>query len=206
VAWEIIQIVACWTGFALVHSLTASERYERWLRQRTGDRVFDSFHRLAYTIVSFATFALLVAFLRSLADQPLYSIPPPWRLALRGGQLAGFLFLLRTPVRLSEFLGLRQAMAYPGDQRPDMPEMLYTGKTYAIVRHPLYLGCIAIIACQPDQTLVSGVSSLMAILYFYIGTFHEESRLANRFGDDYRMYQRQIPRLFPWPRRPDSRK
>lgn len=196
----IIQVVAGWTGFALVHSLSASERYKRWLKGLVGDRAFESYHRLAYSIVSFATFALLVAWLRSLADQPLFSAPAPWRWVLRVCQLSGILFLLKTPVGLSEFIGVRQALARRGDERPEKPERLYTGRTYAIVRHPLYLGCIAVIACQPDQTLVSGVSSAMAILYFHIGTFHEESRLVRQFGEDYRSYQRSVPRLLPSPR------
>jgi protein-S-isoprenylcysteine O-methyltransferase Ste14 len=50
---------------------------------------------------------------------------------------------------------------------------------------------------QPDQTLVSAVSTVMAILYFYVGSFHEESRLVTEFGDAYRRYQRCVPRLFP---------
>jgi protein-S-isoprenylcysteine O-methyltransferase Ste14 len=35
-------------------------------------------------------------------------------------------------------------------------------------------------------------------VYLYAGTFFEEWRLEAEFGDDYREYQRQAPRLIPW--------
>jgi protein-S-isoprenylcysteine O-methyltransferase Ste14 len=35
-------------------------------------------------------------------------------------------------------------------------------------------------------------------VYLYVGTFFEERRLVREFGDDYRAYQRQVPRLIPW--------
>jgi protein-S-isoprenylcysteine O-methyltransferase Ste14 len=41
------------------------------------------------------------------------------------------------------------------------------------------------------------VVSLFWSLYMYIGSFHEERRLIHEFGETYRTYQRQVPRLFP---------
>ena len=36
--------------------------------------------------------------------------------------------------------------------------------------------------------------------YFYIGTFFEERRLVRTFGEEYRAYQRRVPRFLPRPR------
>jgi len=36
-------------------------------------------------------------------------------------------------------------------------------------------------------------------VYLYVGTFFEERRLVHEFGDAYREYQRQVPRLIPAP-------
>jgi protein-S-isoprenylcysteine O-methyltransferase Ste14 len=41
------------------------------------------------------------------------------------------------------------------------------------------------------------VVNLFWSLYMYIGSFHEERRLIHEFGETYRAYQRQVPRLFP---------
>ena len=199
-ALEIFRIAAGWTAFALVHSLTVSDPYHAWLRRQVGDTLFLAFNRLAYTVLSLATFISLVIYLRALPDSPLYAIPGPWRYILRGGQLCALLFLLKTPLSVFSFLGFQEAAAFLRGARPavlDSPPRLYTQKTYGIVRHPLYLGCSVLLAFQPDQTLVSCVSSLMAILYFYVGTFHEERRLLKEFGEAYRIYQGAVPRLLP---------
>jgi protein-S-isoprenylcysteine O-methyltransferase Ste14 len=198
----IAHVAAGWSAFALLHSATVSAPWQRWLRRKLGDARFGAFHRLGYTVVSVVTLSLLLLHLRSLPDRILFSLFPPLRWLFRLLQGAGLLFLLRTPVRLPEFLGIRQAAAYlrsGGAAPPEDPPRLCTGKSYGIVRHPLYLGCIAVIAFQPDQTVVSSASSVAAILYFWIGTFHEESRLVEAFGDEYREYRRRVPRLLPRP-------
>jgi protein-S-isoprenylcysteine O-methyltransferase Ste14 len=37
----------------------------------------------------------------------------------------------------------------------------------------------------------------MVMLYFYVGTFFEERRMVHMFGEEYRNYQRRIPRFLP---------
>jgi protein-S-isoprenylcysteine O-methyltransferase Ste14 len=199
---EIVLVVACWTAFALVHSLTVSDRWHGWLRRKVGAAHFLAYHRLGYAIVSFLTLAAVLAVLRSLPDRPLYRIDGVGRILFRIVQLLGVALLLKTPLSVPEFLGIRQALRFVRTGRnPEEPASprLYTGKSYAYVRHPLYLGCSAVVAFQPDQTLVSAVSSVCILLYFYIGTFHEEARLVRVFGDEYRAYRRRVPRFLPIP-------
>lgn len=199
-ALEIMMAVACWTAFALVHSFTVSDRWHAWLRERVGEPRFVAYNRLGYTILSFATLAIVVAILRALPDRPLYEIRGLPRLLLRLAQLAGLALLFRTPMSLPEFIGIRQALRFAttGKNPDDEPRpRLYTGKSYAIVRHPLYLGCSALVACRPDQTVMTAVSSVCVVLYFYVGTFHEEQRLIRLFGEEYRAYRRRVPRFLP---------
>ncbi len=42
---------------------------------------------------------------------------------------------------------------------------------------------------------------ILIILYFYVGSLHEERRLLAEFGDAYRDYYQQVPRLIPRPDR-----
>lgn len=185
---EVIAIASAWALFAIVHSLTITDRFQIGCRSVFGKRRFDAWHRLAYTFVSIGSFLTLIAYLRTLNDRSLYSLTGFPRAALRLVQLGALVFLLKTPLSILDFLGVRSVLA---------PPRLSTDRTYRLVRHPLYLGGAAILVFQPDQTLVSAVSTVMAILYFYLGSFHEESRLVTEFGDAYRRYQRRVPRLFP---------
>lgn len=196
-----LKVLLAWSAFALIHSLTASDRYKDSLSALLGTPRFRAYHKLAYTALSVATFSLLVLYLRTLPDRPLYSIDTPWRLLFRGGQLLSVALILATPLDLSGFLGIRQALSWlrqGADAPSDPPPRLFTGITYAIVRHPLYLGCSGAVLFQPDQTLVSAFSAVAVVLYFVVGSVHEERRLVREFGEVYREYQRKVPRMIPF--------
>jgi len=198
-----LKVVAAWAAFALFHSLTVSERYERWARRVLGDGRFQAYHRLLFTLYSAAAAAAVLLYVRSLPDLPLYRLEGVSRYAFHTLQLCGAALLLWTPWGLKEFIGLRQwerrravACEIPGEN-----VRLFTGKGYGLVRHPLYLGCSMLLAFHPVQTRNSAAAAAAVVAYFYIGTFFEERRLLRTFGEEYREYQRRVPRFLPLPRR-----
>jgi len=196
---EALRIILTWTGFAVFHSLTVSEGYERRVRALLGEQAFAGWHRLLFTAYSAVAFLLLVLYLRSLPDAPLYRVEGWPRLLCHAAQAGGVLFLLWTPWDLKEFIGLRQwercRMREPA--AGGINDRLFTHKAYGVVRHPLYLGISVILLFRPTQTRNSLVSTVMIVLYFYIGTFLEERRLLRKFGDAYRAYQGEVPRFLP---------
>ena len=200
---EALKIIAAWGAFAIFHSVTVSEPYERWARRMMGEDRFRVYHRLLFTLYSAAATAAVLLYARSLPDAPLYSIDGISRYAFHALRLCGAALLLWTPWDLLEFVGLRQWERYrQGEARaPDRNERLFTGKGYGLVRHPLYLGCSLLLAFDPDPTRNGAATAAAVIAYFYIGTFFEERRLARKFGEAYREYQRRVPRFLPLPRR-----
>jgi len=198
-AWKIF---IAWAAFALFHSVTVSEPYERWARRAMGEERFGAYHRLLFTLYSAAATAATLLYVRSLPDLPLYRIDGWVRFLFHGVQILGAGLLLWTPWDLKEFVGLRQWQRHRrGEQEaPGRNEHLFTGKGYGLVRHPLYLGCSLLLAFHPVQTHSSAATAAAVIAYFYIGTFFEERRLVRQFGEAYRAYQRRVPRLFPLPR------
>ena len=197
-ATEIARIVGGWTAFAVFHSVTVSEGYERIARRAMGDRAFAAGHRLLFTAYTAAAFVILVLYLRSVADTPLFVVEGWPRLLCRAVQIGGVAFLLWTPWDFREFVGLRQwRRRNDPAPPPGRADRLFTGKAYGVVRHPLYLGISAILAASPVQTRNTAVSTAMAILYFYVGTFFEERRLVRAFGDAYRAYRERVPRFLP---------
>jgi len=197
-----VKVIAAWGAFALFHSLTVSERYERWVRHAMGEERFGAYHRLLFTAYSIAATAAALLYVRSLPDAPLYRIDGIPRLLFHGVQLLGAGLLLWTPWNLKEFVGLRQweRRREGGRQPAGGNDRLFTGKAYAVVRHPLYLGCSVLVAFHPVQTRNSLISTAMIVLYFYVGTFFEERRMLRKFGEAYREYQRRVPRFLPLPR------
>jgi len=195
---DILSVVLAWAVFAVFHSLTVSEGYERRARMLIGDKAFDAYHRLAFTAYSVAAFALLLLYLRTVPDRPLFRLEGMPRLLFHVIQLGAVAFLLWTPWDLMEFLGFRQwERRKSGEASSGQAERLFTGKAYGIVRHPLYLGCSVILLFHPAQTRNSAISAAAITLYFYIGPLLEENRLVGKFGDAYREYMRKVPRFLP---------
>ncbi len=197
-AIDVLRIILAWAAFAVFHSLTVSEGYERLARRAMGDRAFAIYHRLLFTGYSTVAFALLVLYISKVPDASLFRLEGWPRLLCHAVQAGGAAFLLWTPWDLKEFVGLRQ---WERRKEPAPPagrnDRLFTGKAYGVVRHPLYLGISAILAANPVQSRNSLASTAMVILYFYVGTFFEERRLMRKFGEEYRAYRERVPRFLP---------
>ena len=70
---------------------------------------------------------------------------------------------------------------------------------YRAVRHPRYLSAGIAVVANALLTNHGGVYVLILLLFpagFVMLTF-EERELEERFGEEYRQYQREVPRVFP---------
>ena len=90
-------------------------------------------------------------------------------------------------------------MGIPELLRHDGRQTLMREGIYRVVRHPVYV-----------TAAVAGISVALVINYLgvyilfvsalpvlYIITILEERELIARFGEEYRQYQREVPRLIP---------
>lgn len=82
---------------------------------------------------------------------------------------------------------------------PRPSEPLRTGGAYALVRHPMALG---VLLATFGWSLLRGsvlglVMSAGYALCCSLVVVLEERRLVDAYGDDYRAYQRNVPRLLP---------
>lgn len=194
-----LRVIAAWTAFAVFHSLTVSEGYERLVRRWMGSRAFDAYHRLLFTAYSVCAFLVLVFYLRSLPDSPLYRLESPVRLLFHAVQLCGVAFLFWTPWDIREFVGFRQWKRHRRGEpaEPGRNDRLFAHKAYGVVRHPLYFGISVVLAFHPVQSRNTFLSTVLVVLYFYVGTFFEEHRMVRKFGEEYRKYQERVPRFLP---------
>ncbi len=69
---------------------------------------------------------------------------------------------------------------------------------YRWVRHPLYSCAITIVWLFPSMTVNRAALFAVTSLYFYLGSFPEERKLVQEFGQAYQEYQRRVPRLIPF--------
>lgn len=69
---------------------------------------------------------------------------------------------------------------------------------YSFVRHPMYFWTLIYLFFQPIVTDRSIFLTLCFWLYFYLGSFPEEKKLVQQFGENYLRYKKEVPRLFPF--------
>jgi len=86
--------------------------------------------------------------------------------------------------------------------RPTITEPLRTDGHYGIVRHPILF---ANILWPLGWSVIFGswVGLALVPVWFYLVylmSFIEEDRLVETYGDDYRRYREQVPRLIPFVR------
>ena len=84
--------------------------------------------------------------------------------------------------------------------RPEKSEGLKTDGLYGIVRHPILL---ANILFPPAWSAIFGswigiACTPIWFLLVYLMSFLEEERMTEEYGDEYREYQKQTPRIIPF--------
>jgi len=179
-----------------LHSLLAANALKAWGRAHLPG--FDRWYRLFYNAVAILTLLPLPSLL-NLSDRTLYTVPAPWAWLLWAGQGLSALALLLSVLQANPtyFVGLAQLAGDPEEKG----DRLVINGFYRYVRHPLYLFSILFLWLSPVMTLNRLIVYGLATLYFYVGSLHEERRLARTFGQAYRDYQQAVPRLFPSLRR-----
>lgn len=184
--------------YAIVHSWLASLRMKAWVRGWLGPTA-DRWYRLVYNAVAGVLLLPLVPMLAWLPDRTLYELPAPWSWLALAGQLVAALGVIYGlwVTDIWHFLGLRQLIEPAAWARAASPSFAVTGM-YAWVRHPIYFWVLLCLWLAPRMTANQATLSAVFSVYLYVGTFFEEQRLVQEFGEAYRYYQRRVPRLIPW--------
>ncbi len=186
--------------FALFHSMFASRRLKRQLFGKYP--AVRRYYRIGYNLISLMLLAIwlyVIPFENSL----LYEIAMPLRLLFHTIQLLAFYGLYKTikSFNSASFLGLEQMQQDRSTDIFDLDEssreaLLQKG-IYGRIRHPLYTFSMMLLFFHPVMTTKFALISLLCTLYFAIGSYFEEQRLIEKYGEEYRNYRKQTGRFIP---------
>ena len=180
-------------GFSVQHSGMIRRPVRRLLGGLLPEETYGAFFALASGA---ALMALLLLWQRSSFE--LVSAQGPWRWGFRAGYFlaaAGFVWAARA---LGSFdpLGGRQVLSrLTGRERRPMP--LVVRGPYRWVRHPAYLFTLVLLWSCPDVTADRLLLNVLWSAWIVAATRLEERDLEAAFGDGYRRYRREVPRLIP---------
>ena len=197
---DVLIIILLFFVFGYTHSLFASNKFKRLFIPKLGNKI--AFYRLGYNIISL----FILYFFYEISPKPdivIYDLPSPYGIIILIPQflsLAGLLWCFKY-FSGKEFLGIKQIERYSnGDYHADELDEKLTLKIsgpYKFSRHPVYLFSILFLLFRPIMDLFYITVFICAVAYFYIGSIYEERKLIENFGEIYREYQNQVPRIFP---------
>ena len=199
-AIDVIIIICGFTLFAVSHTALASFKIKKIIANRVGNYI--AFYRFTYNLISVIFIILLYLYLPK-PDIIIYDLNYPYDIIILIPQfisLAGIIWSLRY-IGTKEFLGIEQIKRWFNNQydinQLDEKMTLNINGPYKFVRHPvLFFGCSFLIL-RPVMGLFYLTCIICIILYSYIGSFYEEKRLIEKFGERYINYQKSVPRFFP---------
>jgi protein-S-isoprenylcysteine O-methyltransferase Ste14/NAD-dependent dihydropyrimidine dehydrogenase PreA subunit len=104
--------------------------------------------------------------------------------------LIGFVFFILGPYEL----GKRGVI-----ESDRFTTVLVDSGIFAIVRHPMILGCMMFVSASMliSQHWLSLVLGILIIALLYVDMPNDDKRLILKFGDDYKRYMQRVPRLNP---------
>ena len=199
-AVDVFIIILLFALFGYTHSLLASNKIKKLVTSYIGNYV--AFYRIIYNIVSILTLYGLFTVLPK-PNTIIYDLKYPYDFIILVPQylsLGGFIWSLRF-ICVKEFLGINQVKSWLNN-RYDINELdeelsLRIRGAYRYMRHPLYFFSMMFLLFRPVMDLFYLTCLICIIIYFYIGSYYEEKRLVEKFGEKYLRYKKAVPRFFP---------
>jgi protein-S-isoprenylcysteine O-methyltransferase Ste14 len=178
---------ALFTVFALHHSIMPRRRMKAWFA-KVAPAVLE---RTAYVWIASVLLAIVCLAWQDIPGVA-YRVTGSWAWVLRVLQLAGVALTIRASARLDvlDLAGIRQVQASPRHPRHAMPLQM-TGP-YTLVRHPIYLGWVAMVFAAPHMTANRLAFAVISTIYLIVATPIEERSLEQAFGESYREYRRKV--------------
>lgn len=153
------------------------------------------YYRLLYSLFALITLVLLLWYQFSIKSTWLYS-----SLAVRYGSvilvIPGLIVMIVCIRKYFYDLSGIQALQ---KERPPVTQTLQQNGLHKYVRHPLYFGTILFVwGLFFLFPLISNLIAAAALtIYVLIGIELEERKLYIEYGEEYRWYAQQVPKLIP---------
>ncbi len=198
--FDALIITSLFFVFAISHSILASHKFKLALTSKLGNKI--AFYRMFYNVSSI----LFFVFIYKVSPKPnyiIYDLGFPFDILIVVLQIASGIMLLWTSkfINMREFLGLTQIKRYTEgtyslDDIDEKLELRIEG-AFKYSRHPIYLFSSLFLILRPTMDFFYLIFLINMLLYFYIGSYFEEKKLITIFGDEYRQYQKDVPKIFP---------
>lgn len=182
--------------FGISHTLFASDKIKKRIIEKAGTKI--AFYRLFFNLISVLIFITIY----EISPKPksiIYDLKYPFDIIIFISQIFAGIGLLWSSyyVDWKEFIGVSQIIRYLKGtyniEEMDERSTLIIKGPFKFIRHPVYFFSILFLGLRPTMNLFYLSMYLSLIIYFIIGSYYEERKLVNKFGDIYLEYQKNVP-------------
>ena len=198
--FDALIITLFFSAFAISHSILASHKFKQKLTLKLGNRI--AYYRMFYNISSIFVF-LFIYIISPKPEYTIYDLSFPFDILIVLLQILSGIALLWVAklINMKEFLGFSQIKRYWKNEynTVDIDEKmeLRIDGPFKYSRHPIYLFSSLFLILRPTMDFFYLIFLINMLLYFYIGSYYEEKKLLMIFGNEYKNYQANVPRIFP---------
>jgi protein-S-isoprenylcysteine O-methyltransferase Ste14 len=186
-AGAVVIDVGLFSVFALHHSAFARSGVKLWMTRL----VSPALERSVYTWIASLLLIAVVLFWRPVPGA-LYEVRGLWTIPFYTIQFVGVLLTVRSSSTLGilDLAGVSQVRNDVGSSQAHVP--LVTTGLYGFVRHPLYFSWLLFVFATPHMTMTRLTFAIVSSAYLGIAIPFEERGLIRTFGEEYRLYQREV--------------
>jgi len=167
----------------------------------------EAVERTTYVLFSSAALLLLYWQWRPIPEAVWEVSHPAGVVILQAAFWTGWALALVSTFLIShgELFGLRQVWARLCGH--ELPKPVFSAPSlYKAVRHPLYLGFLLAFWAAPTMSVGHLLFAVVTTHYILIGISLEERDLTALFGEQYRRYRAEVPKLIPLLRTREERR
>ncbi len=194
---EYIVIALLWTAWCFIHSAMISITVTDYLKRILGDGF--RFYRLFFNIT--AAITLVPVFLYSSSIQNIHFIfcDGHLRIIQVAIIITGIILMLVGPFHydMQILIGIRQIRGKKANTLMSKYGELDTSGILSITRHPWYLAGLILVWAW-DMGAPDIIRNIIITAYFFVGTYLEEKKLVDEFGEKYIEYQKNVSMFFPF--------
>ena len=205
--WRVCVLFA---GYGLLHSLLASSWSKSLVERLGGRRVRHGLYRPFFILQSLVTTVWALRKFWGLPDRTLYQVPRPWSWLWRAMQAFAMALLLRAlaVVGYLRLLGISPLVDFLRGWEPkETPEAqgpppdarnqpVLTGP-FRLIRHPDNLFFALFVWALPRMSVNRLTLALLCTFYAVLGSWHEDARLQQAYGEAVARDRRGTPLFIP---------
>ena len=189
---EHLSLFLLWCSFCLFHSFLASDWIKQKIKSITG--IYYSYYRVSYSVFAILHLTIVLVYQFSIPDKLLWQISFLIEfIAILCGGLGIVIMLISIHKYFFNLSGIHVFA------KQSASSILQRDVMHRFTRHPLYLGTLIVVwsLLVLFPYLKNLVASLTMTAYTLIGIRMEERKLLVEYGESYKKYIREVPRLSP---------